>query len=46
MADDQSPTLLTGAEALVESLERAGVEVVFGIPGGAILPAYDPLGQS
>ena len=46
MTDDGSPTLLTGAEALVESLERVGVEVVFGIPGGAILPAYDPLGQS
>nr|WP_315969076.1 acetolactate synthase large subunit [Nigerium massiliense] len=46
MADDQTPTVLTGAEALVESLERVGVEVVFGIPGGAILPAYDPLGQS
>ncbi len=46
MVDDDSPKLLTGAEALVESLERIGVEVVFGIPGGAILPAYDPLGQS
>lgn len=46
MADEDSPKLLTGAEALVESLERVGVEVVFGIPGGAILPAYDPLGQS
>lgn len=34
---------LTGAQALVESLERLGVEVVFGIPGGAILPAYDPI---
>ncbi len=43
---DQTPTQLTGAQALVESLERVGVEVVFGIPGGAILPAYDPLGQS
>ena len=42
----ESPTLLTGAQALVESLERVGVEVIFGIPGGAILPAYDPLGQS
>lgn len=41
-----SPTILTGAQALVESLERAGVEVVFGIPGGAILPAYDPLFDS
>ncbi len=43
---EQSPKTLTGAQALVESLERVGVEVVFGIPGGAILPAYDPLGQS
>ncbi len=34
---------LTGAESLVRSLEQAGAEVVFGIPGGAILPAYDPL---
>ncbi len=37
---------LTGAQALVESLERLGVEVAFGIPGGAILPAYDPLFDS
>lgn len=42
----ESPTILTGAQALVESLERVGVEVVFGIPGGAILPAYDPLYDS
>ena len=41
-----APQLLTGAQALVESLERVGVEVVFGIPGGAILPAYDPLFDS
>ncbi len=34
---------LTGAQALVRSLEQQGVEVVFGLPGGAILPAYDPL---
>jgi acetolactate synthase-1/2/3 large subunit len=34
---------LTGAQALVRSLEEQGVEVVFGLPGGAILPAYDPL---
>ncbi|MFV0452315.1 MAG: acetolactate synthase large subunit [Propioniciclava sp.] len=46
MTDDTQLRQLTGAEALVESLERVGVEVVFGIPGGAILPAYDPLGQS
>ncbi len=34
---------LTGAEALIRSLEYEGVEVIFGMPGGAILPAYDPL---
>jgi acetolactate synthase-1/2/3 large subunit len=34
---------VTGAQALVLALERAGADVVFGIPGGAILPAYDPL---
>ncbi|TVT30121.1 acetolactate synthase large subunit, partial [Amycolatopsis rhizosphaerae] len=32
-----------GAQSLVRSLEAVGVEVVFGIPGGTILPAYDPL---
>ena len=36
-------TTVTGAQALVMALERVGVEVVFGIPGGAVLPAYDPL---
>jgi len=40
--DDQA-TMLTGAQALVESLKRVGVDVVFGIPGGMILPLYDPL---
>ncbi len=34
---------LTGAQALVKSLEMQGVEVVFGLPGGAILPVYDPI---
>jgi acetolactate synthase-1/2/3 large subunit len=34
---------VTGAQSLVRSLEAVGVEVVFGIPGGTILPAYDPL---
>ena len=34
---------VTGAQALIRALEQVGVEVVFGIPGGAILPAYDPL---
>ncbi len=34
---------VTGAQALIRSLEAVGVDAVFGIPGGAILPAYDPL---
>lgn len=34
---------MTGARSLVASLEAAGTEVIFGIPGGAILPAYDPI---
>jgi acetolactate synthase-1/2/3 large subunit len=38
-----APVRVTGAQALVLALERVGVEVVFGIPGGAVLPAYDPL---
>ncbi|MGD0602718.1 MAG: thiamine pyrophosphate-binding protein, partial [Streptosporangiaceae bacterium] len=33
----------TGAQALVYALERVGADIVFGIPGGAVLPAYDPL---
>ncbi len=34
---------ITGAQALIRSLEMEGVEVMFGLPGGAILPVYDPL---
>jgi acetolactate synthase-1/2/3 large subunit len=34
---------VTGAQALFKALEGEGVDLVFGIPGGAILPAYDPL---
>jgi acetolactate synthase-1/2/3 large subunit len=37
---------ITGAQSLVRSLENAGVDVMFGIPGGAILPAYDPIFDS
>ena len=37
---------LTGAQALIKSLEQESVEVVFGLPGGCILPAYDPLLES
>jgi acetolactate synthase I/II/III large subunit len=36
-------SMMTGAEALIRALEHEGVEVAFGVPGGAILPAYDPL---
>jgi acetolactate synthase-1/2/3 large subunit len=36
-------TGVSGAQSLVRSLESIGADVVFGIPGGAILPAYDPL---
>ena len=34
---------LTGAQALIKSLEMEDTEVIFGLPGGAILPVYDPL---
>ncbi len=37
------PDLITGAEAVVRTLELLGVTDVFGLPGGAILPVYDPL---
>ena len=39
-------TEMTGASSLVKSLEAAGVDVMFGLPGGAILPAYDPIYDS
>jgi len=39
-------TEMSGATALVKSLEAAGVDVMFGLPGGAILPAYDPIFDS
>ena len=38
-----APERVTGAQSLVRSLEEVGCEIVFGIPGGAILPVYDPL---
>jgi acetolactate synthase I/II/III large subunit len=38
--------ILTGAEALIRSLEMENVEIMFGLPGGCILPAYDPLLKS
>ena len=33
---------LSGAQAIIRSLELLGVDTVFGLPGGAILPTYDP----
>ncbi|MEV7972332.1 acetolactate synthase large subunit [Cellulomonas sp. NPDC089187] len=48
-APTATPTVteqVTGAQSIVRSLEEAGAEVVFGIPGGAILPTYDPLMDS
>lgn len=37
---------LTGAQALIRALEHLEIDTVFGIPGGAVLPAYDPLMDS
>src|ERR1700694_4350151 len=42
----QGPENVTGAQSLVRSLEEVGAEVVFGIPGGPICPAYDTLYDS
>jgi acetolactate synthase-1/2/3 large subunit len=39
-------TTISGAQALIKALEHEGVDVAFGVPGGAILPAYDPLYDS
>ena len=39
----EQPVRMSGAQALVKSLELEGVEVIFGLPGGAILPVYDPI---
>ncbi|MDZ5664022.1 acetolactate synthase large subunit [Nocardioides sp. zg-1308] len=44
--DGQATGSVSGAQSLVTSLEAAGVTDIFGIPGGAILPAYDPLMDS
>ncbi|MBO0856092.1 MAG: acetolactate synthase large subunit [Nocardia sp.] len=40
------PEKVTGAQSVVRSLEELGVDTVFGIPGGAVLPVYDPLFDS
>jgi acetolactate synthase I/II/III large subunit len=41
-----APEQLTGAQSVIRSLEELDVEVIFGIPGGAVLPVYDPLYDS
>ena len=41
-----SNEILTGAQSIIRSLELLGVEDIFGLPGGAILPTYDPLMDS
>ncbi|MFF7142922.1 acetolactate synthase large subunit [Streptomyces nodosus] len=41
-----APEHVTGAKSLIRSLEEVGVDTVFGIPGGTILPAYDPMMDS
>src|ERR1700712_2697443 len=46
MAPHEAAGTVTGAQSLIKSLESAGAENIFGIPGGAILPAYDPLFDS
>ncbi len=46
MGEQSTGAQITGAQSLVLSLEAAGVTDVFGIPGGAILPLYDPLMDS
>ncbi|MGI5340221.1 acetolactate synthase large subunit [Streptomyces sp. CA-181903] len=49
-AAQQQPAIVepgvTGAQSLIRSLEEVGADTVFGIPGGAILPAYDPMMDS
>ncbi|RAJ63399.1 acetolactate synthase large subunit [Streptomyces sp. Amel2xB2] len=41
-----APAEMTGAQSLIRSLEEVGADTVFGIPGGTILPAYDPMMDS
>lgn len=43
MSEQEAPRLLSGADMLVEVLRREQVEVIFGYPGGAVLPLYDAL---
>ena len=42
-SEKRKPERITGADAVVRSLEELGTELVFGLPGGAVLPLYDAL---
>ena len=46
MAPARASVRMTGAQALLEGLQREGVEIVFGYPGGVLLPLYDALYDS
>ncbi len=46
MSQEWADTQITGAEAIIKTLECLGVTDIFGLPGGAILPAFDPLYDS
>jgi len=46
MTDPATTERITGAQALIRSLEYENVDIMFGYPGGCILPAYDPLMDS
>ena len=46
MMTEEQRQVMTGAQAIVNTLEALGVTDVFGMPGGAILPTYDPLMSS
>lgn len=43
MAKNQVEKEMTGADLLLEALKKENVEVIFGYPGGAVLPIYDTL---
>ncbi|MGO2164609.1 thiamine pyrophosphate-binding protein, partial [Corynebacterium casei] len=42
----KGPERMTGAQAIVRTLEDLGTDLVFGIPGGAVLPLYDAINRS
>ena len=46
MMTEEQRQVMTGAQAIVNTLEALGVTDVFGMPGGAILPTFDPLMSS